>query len=1082
MLTVYKASAGSGKTFQLVVEYLKLLMINTYNYKQILAVTFTNKASSEMKSRILEQLYLLAKGDNSKYLEILKTALGHTEESIREKSRQVLKNILHDYNRFSISTIDSFTQRVIKAFNRELGISPNFALELDDGMVLEEAVDRMLAKVGQDKKLLKWLVKFSEEKITENQSQLIEEDIKSLGQELFKEKFQLFFPETEDSPYTRENLDSFRGRLGKITALFESTLKKNGKKAMQLIADSGFSVDDFSYKKTGVAGYFLNISEGRIKEPGTRILNAGQSADKWFAKGHKQKAILEGLVSAQLQPLLVEILAFFEKESTQYFTALAVSNQLRMLGILTDLKGEVKNLLHEKGLLQISGSNLLLNKIIGESDSPFIYEKVGGFYKYFMLDEFQDTSALQWENFKPLISNSLSEGNKNLLVGDVKQSIYRWRNSDWNILAGQVDTDFPNSAHESKTLSKNWRSDKNIIDFNNSVIEHLKSAFESNLFAETDDGEWEVFKGKFKKIYSDFKQGQGNLSDEAAGYVRVNFLEEDDFHANSIQLLIEQVKQLQDKGIKASDIAILIRTNKEGSQIVGGFLAEAKNKENEKYNLSVLSNESLFLHASRSVLFVMLVIDWLIDPDNKITKAALSQLWGSSIKQELAKKGISFSDKQQTLMFLGQEKEGWQLGENIECSFEAGLGQKLNELKQKALLASLDETIAEICGHFQLFKLENELPFLQTLIDKAGEIKNSISNDLSNFLYWWGEKGFKTSVNVNDEVDSIRLLTVHKSKGLEFKAVLIPFLNWKTSWSGNLAPTLWCSSGNEPFNQFPLLPVKASSGLENTFFKKDYFEEKANTYTDTLNLMYVAFTRARSVILINSIDTGKAGKSVNGLLKESLLQMSLKEPFGQCWNEDSTVFEFGELKQVRQEEKESDLVLIKKYEFNNFREKIKLRLNGEGFLVPGEHNKSVKNTGKVIHEILSGIQTIEDVEAACEQALFEGKIDEGERTRIQRQLLENIQQQEVKHWFDGSMEIINERNILTPGKTLRPDRIMVSGKNAIVVDYKTGSQKSDKYNSQVKRYAGTLKKTGFEKVDGFIWYISLNEVEKVGIF
>ncbi|MCG6187655.1 UvrD-helicase domain-containing protein [Maribellus maritimus] len=1083
MLTIYKASAGSGKTFHLVVEYLKLLMQNPFNYKHILAVTFTNKATNEMKSRILEQLHLLAEGEESKYLETLQNELNFKEENIRQKSRLVLKNILHDYNRFSINTIDSFTQRVIKAFNRELGISPNFALELDDSLVLEEAVDQMLSKIDQDKKLLDWLVKFSEEKITENQSQRIEEDIKALGKELFNEKFQLFFPDTKDSAtYTRENLDAFKKELGKIIAVFESTLQKKGYEAISSIENHGFSVDDFSYKRTGVAGYFLNLSEGKIKEPGARILTAEESSEKWFAKSHKQKAELQALVESKLQPLLSDILDFFRKQSIPYYSAVAVNNQLRMLGILTDLKEEIRKLLQEKGMLQLSDSNLLLNKIIGESDSPFIYEKVGNFFKYFMLDEFQDTSSLQWRNFKPLISNSLSEGNKNLLVGDVKQSIYRWRNSDWNILAEQVDTDFPAFIPETKALTKNWRSDKNIIAFNNSSIEHLKSALETNLFSGSDDKEWEILKEKFTHIYSDFKQEPGNTSVENKGFVQVNFLEEDEFQENSTQLLIEQVKKLQDNGFKASDISILIRTNKEGTQIIEEFLSAAKQQENTKYNLSVLSNESLFLHASRSVLFVMLMIEWLIDPENKITQASLLQLWESSIKPELARKGISFSVAQQTLDFSGKDKENWQLENDFDAAFGQELGSRLQEMQQKVLLTSLDETLTEICSHFQLFKLESELPFLQTLIDKAGEIKTSIANDLSNFLYWWNEKGFRTSVNVNDEIDSIRLITVHKSKGLEFKAVLIPYLNWKTSWSGNFAPTLWCSTETEPFNRFPLLPVKATSGLENTLFKKDYFEEKANTFIDTMNLIYVAFTRAESVLMINSINVQKTGKSVNGLFKESLQMMSSKAPFEDCWNEDETIFEFGELHPIQQEEKESNLVLIKNYEFNKFRDKIKLRLNGEDFLVPGKENKSVKNRGKIIHEILSAVQTKNDLETACKQALLEGRIDEDERISIQQELLENIDKPEVKHWFDGSWKILNERDLLTSVKILRPDRIMFSGKTAIVVDYKTGEQKQDKYKTQVKRYAKTLKETGFEKVEGFLWYVALNEVEKVGEF
>ena len=1074
MLTVYKASAGSGKTYQLVVEYLKLLMQNPYNYKHILAVTFTNKATSEMKSRILEHLNILAKGDNSVYLETLKSELNLTDEIIRHKSRQVLKNILHDYNRFSISTIDSFTQRVIKAFNRELGISPNFALELDDNMILEEAVDSLLAKIGHDEKLLEWLVRFSEEKITDNQSQRIEKNIISLGHELFKEKFQLFFPETKDSPYTRENIENLKNELGKIVALFETTLKKKGKEAIQIIDSNGFTVNDFSYNTSGVAGFLFNLSEGKIKTPGSRVLGALESAEKWVSKTHKQKTELQLLVENSLQPLLIEVIDYFDKESVNYFSANAVNEQLRMLGILTDLKEEIKTLLYEKGTIQLSDSNLLLSKIIGESDSPFIYEKVGSFFKYFMLDEFQDTSALQWKNFKPLIANSLSEGNKNLLVGDVKQSVYRWRNSDWNILAEQVNSDFPNFSPEIKPLAKNWRSDKNIIDFNNAIIEHLKSVFETTLFQNSDE-EWETQKIKFRNVYNDFKQEEGKKSTEKNGLVKITFLNKDDFYEHSTQLLIDQVKQLQNNGLKASDIAILIRKNSEGAKIIEEFLSAAKKEENADYNLSVLSNESLFLHASRSVLFVIAVIEWLIEPENKVTKVAILQLWQTCIKVELANKGVVFPQN---------ENELQRLDKNFENRMNSELGVALNQIRAKVMLTSLDETISEICGHFQLFKLENELPFLQTLIDKAGEVKSSISNDLPNFLLWWNEKGYKTSVNVNDEVDSIRLLTVHKSKGLEFKAVLIPFLNWKTFSTGTQLPILWCRSETAPFNSFPLLPVKAKSELTNTLFKKEYIEETANSYIDTLNLLYVAFTRAKSALFINTVNQETGGKDVNALLKESLQAMATKEPFETCWDEDKNIFEFGKLNSVQSKKQEAtNMVLINDYVFNNFHNKLRLRLKSDDSVLQDEHHqKSVKNMGRIIHEILSKIKTENDLNKACEQALYDGKIDENERLIIQQELGSSIQSPEVKHWFDGSWKVINERSLLTPEEVLRPDRIMVSGESAIVVDYKTGKQKSENYNRQVMNYAKILKETGFEKVEAFLWYVALNEVERVGEF
>ncbi|NQU52668.1 MAG: UvrD-helicase domain-containing protein, partial [Bacteroidetes bacterium] len=689
MLTVYKASAGSGKTFQLVVEYLKLLLENSYNYKHILAVTFTNKATNEMKTRILEQLHLLASNQPSDYLKILQNNT-YSEKEIRNKARQVLKNILHDYNRFSINTIDSFTQRIIKSFNRELGISPNFTVELDSDMILEEAVDRMLAKIDKDKKLLKWLKEFSKEKIQENYSQRIDDDIKALGKELFKENFQIFFPENSESVYSRENLDSFGKELNIIKVQFENTLKDKGKKGVQIIEESGLSIDDFSGKARGIGSVFSKYATGIPPNITATIKNASENVEKWYTKTNAKKDEIHVIVETKLQPLLNEILTFLENESQHYFTALAVLKQLRMLGILTDLKEEIKVLLQEKGVLQISDSNLLLSKIIGQTDSPFIYEKTGNHYNHFMLDEFQDTSTLQWNNFKPLLINSLAEGNKNLIVGDVKQSIYRWRNSDWKILAEQLNSDFSVQQIEHKVLEKNWRSDKNIIDFNNAVFDSLKENFEGTLLKEI-DSEDETFINKFNNIYDSFIQESGKPDAQTQGFVKVQFFPADEFKEESIHSLVEQVKELQNKGIKASETAILIRKNSEGTPIIEEFLSAANLPQNKGYNLSVLSNESLFLHASKGALFVMNTIELLIDPQNEISKVALLNLWIEWLKPELQNRGklVLSNNNQIQLDFTSNESQ--QINEQFQKLFDTELATRLLNIKEKILLTSLDE-------------------------------------------------------------------------------------------------------------------------------------------------------------------------------------------------------------------------------------------------------------------------------------------------------------------------------------------------------------------------------------------------------
>lgn len=1085
MLTVYKASAGSGKTFRLVVEYLKLILDNPHNYKHILAVTFTNKATNEMKSRILEQLNFIANGKDSATIQQLQKETEYSEQHIRSRAQQVLKNILHDYNRFSINTIDSFTQKVIKSFNRELGISPNFTVELDTEMILEEAVQRMFARIGDDKNLLDWLREYSRERIEENFSQRLDADIKRLGTEIFKERFQEFFPEDGETVYTRENLNTFVKDVRKVKVTFEATLKNKGNQAVSEMEKAELTPADFSGGAARSIGkYLVKMANGDQLEVNATMRNCSDDTEKWVTQSKQNREEIVMIVEQHLQPVLQEIISYFDQNFAHYNTALAVLKQIRTLGILIDLKEEIKELLHEKGILPLSDSNLLLSKIIGQSDSPFVYEKIGNYFKHFMLDEFQDTSGLQWQNFKPLVINSLAEGHDNLIVGDVKQSIYRWRNSDWNILAEKLHSEFTPGQLNNKTLQYNFRSDRNIIEFNNTIIEYLVAEFENRLFNEIENSEAHL--QRFKNIYSAHKQQPGKKDAPKTGFIQANFLENEDFTAASIGKLIEQVKTLQDQGISAEESAILIRKNSEGTQIIEAFLNAAKLPENKNYNLSVLSNESLFLNASKGVLFIVHVLELLVDPEDKIAIATLLFMWQSWLKPQLRKKGIVLNEQGEHQPSLFDEPEDWQLTRDYEDEFDQELGNLMETIRSKVLLASLDEAVTQIASISGIFKLETELPFVQTLMDKAGELKSSLSNDLSNLLLWWNEKGYKTSVNVNEEVSSIRLLTVHKSKGLEFKAVLLPFFNWSTEPGSNQLPILWCKPQRAPFNRFPLLPVQAGNTMKDSEFAPDYFEEKVNNYIDTLNLVYVAFTRAKSALIINSPEprlrkdgSETASTSMDYLFFKALQNPGIEEKYNTGLDEEHKVFEYGSVPAGDKHENENDTAVIDKFYFNDFSERLKLRFSGEDFLVESDSQHSEKNMGKLVHEILSEIETGDDVAAACTKALKAGKINETELTEIEQTIKRNLELKEVGNWFDGSFEILNEHDLLDKNMLLRPDRIMISEKTAVVVDYKTGEKIPSKYNRQIERYAKTLKATGFEKVDGYLWYLSSNEVEKV---
>ncbi len=1084
MLIVYKASAGSGKTFNLVFEYLKLIVGNPLNYRHILAVTFTNKAANEMKIRILNQLFLLSDQRESPYMEMLQDFLKLDADKIRKRAGEVLKNILHDYGRFSVNTIDSFTQRIIRAFNRETGVSPQYTLGMEDDPILREATDRLLSRIGTDNHLRKWLVEFSKEKIRDSYSHKIENDIRSLGNELFKEKFQIFFPEGKDSGYTRNNLEGLRKELQREIKLFDKELRGKGKKGVDIIAAGGFITDDFSGKSRGIANMFVKLEAGELPEITKSVKACAEDSERWYTVTSKKKREIFNIVETRLRPLLLEILKYREDNEAKYLAAKEVLSNIRVLGILADLREEIKNILHEKGILQISDSNLLLSKIIGDTDTPFIYEKTGNWFKHFILDEFQDTSALQWNNFKPLVANALAEGNSALVAGDVKQSIYRWRNSNWNILAFRINSDFPNFPPVEIPLDKNWRSRKNIIDFNNSLTGHLKQLFGEYLFSEPEE---EKYKKRFAHIYSNFIQQPGSSSNEISGMVEVRLLPDEDFYESSVDILIEQVKYLQDQGIEASDTAILIRRNEEGRRIIERFLALSGEPGSDKYNFSIISGESLFLSVSKGVNMVMLTISLLVDPDDKITQTALLHFWLSWLRPQLKKSG--------SFLKAGNVNEKYRdediTAENTGTLFDLELGAIIGGLKDKLLFLSPGEIVAEVCNSLGLFSLKSEIPFIQTLIDKVSEDKTTFSNDMSNLLLWWNEEGYKVSVNISRDMDAIRLLTVHKAKGLEFDAVLLPFFNWDTSWPFNKAPVLWCHTAISPFNRFPLVPVKAGKKLLKTVFSNDYIEEKAQSHIDNLNLVYVAFTRAKSALFVNCKDPcekrdrselpGRAS-SFNSLLVCALDRMAKESRYAGCWDEEEVLFRFGTLPLPAGKSEAAEPGWPEKYHYYDYRERIRLRMDSEDFIVDEGVNRSAKNRGKLIHDILAGVEQPDDFKLSCDMALAEGKINEDERKRLIAIFEEGLANPLIKDWFSGNYEVLNERNLLTGKEILRPDRIMIKGRKVTVVDYKWGEKMGKKYSGQISRYAITLKKCGFEQVDGYIWYLNLNEVDKVGVW
>ncbi|MCK5699530.1 MAG: UvrD-helicase domain-containing protein, partial [Cyclobacteriaceae bacterium] len=466
--SIYRSSAGSGKTYQLAIEFVAMAINNPNLFNKILAVTFTNKATKEMKERILSFLLLLANKDDAELLNQVKGKTRLSNEEICANAKIVIGKILHQYSQFSISTIDAFFQKIVKSFAKELGLLGNYKVEPDQDKIKLEIIEQIGDELGEDKELTNWLVDFSFTKVDENRSWNIRPQIESLANEVFKESFRPI--EKDLQKIDRKKFKSFLEQVRKIKIEFEKAMKIKAREAIDLMESHGLSVDDFSYKSGGPAGYFNRIITKKEFDPKSRVAAAIDDPEKWYAKSSPKKVEIQQVVEGGLQELTQAIVDHYNEHIQEYTTANEVLKNFYVFGILSQIIKKLKDYRQENDVMLISDVPVFLTEIIANNDAPFIYEKTGTWFQHYLIDEFQDTSGFQWQNFKPLVENGLSQEFKSLLVGDGKQSIYRWRGGDWNLILHQVKEDLRMYNPADKHLNTNWRSARKIIEFNNEVF------------------------------------------------------------------------------------------------------------------------------------------------------------------------------------------------------------------------------------------------------------------------------------------------------------------------------------------------------------------------------------------------------------------------------------------------------------------------------------------------------------------------------------------------------------------------------------------------------------------------------------
>ena len=1043
MIRIMKASAGSGKTFNLAKTYIRLLLTDEerYSYRHILAVTFTNKATDEMKSRILKELHLLATAPaDSPYFGDLVSSF-ESEEQLRRRAETVLCDILHDYGAFAVSTIDRFFQQTLKAFSREIGQFSTYQVELDKNSLVSESVDRVLDSLSEDnKELLGWLTQSVMEDLRKGKRYSLESNLKEVAMTLKSDEHRAAVEEfgiDEEKEYSKENLARMKKALSGVASSFRKEVKEAASDFVKAAGEFGLSNEDFSRKcfssvyDNAVAG-----ADDEPKYPTPTIFKNSEDFGKWFRKADLGRfASSEG----RLMPLIQKYCGVFAKKYKVYVTALRVSSVLNELGIAGDLDREFKALMKEKNVLSLDDSNVILRNIIDGTDAPFIYEKLGVRFEHFLLDEFQDTSRIQWDNFRPLIENSVAQGKENLLVGDVKQSIYRWRGSDWRMMAQEVQDEFQECGIE--TLDSNYRSLRNIVEFNNGFFEYASSALDDILGDSSDIS--------VRRIYSDAAQlvKSGSGSD---GSVEVVFCDKDDEMRN----ILEAVERVRANGARYGDITVLVRDNNHGSDVAMYLMDNGVN---------VISDDSLRLKSSVVARQVVSLLSSVGNEDDTI---------GSYLAGEL---DVNVGD--------------------LFCL-------SLSDLCER-LLRILRDRDPEL--------FESETQYSQALMDFVQDYAAVNGNSIDGFLKAWREADPKISSPADPE--SVRVMTIHKSKGLEFQHVIFPFAEGVGLFRSESHWTRPSVAGTElegivdgVYNVFLSKPEK-----EDSLFRDGSVKEMRFQFVDNINAFYVALTRpVKGLTIISATPPEKITSAVavpavpkrafqappcdytdfSQILYTYLYCYGSALGFAKEESDGSIVFSKGEVFDYSTLERKTEVVAeltpgYPSYPLNpsvedpdsDVRERGRLKFSADSIdFFCDESKTDARLNGTVLHGILSEVLTPSDIPDAVRRAFEAGEIDAGQ----EKAYLDLLTLRVSSHpeWFssDGA-EILNETQLIdTDGEVYRPDRVVIKDGRVTVLDYKFG-ERNRRYRRQVEHYADIYRRMGYSEITPVIWYVLKDEVE-----
>ncbi len=1088
-LTVYKASAGSGKTFTLAVQYIKLLVMaeEPAEYARILAVTFTNKATGEMKDRILSQLYGIGHSlsGSQAYFKALRAALRNeaadmfTDDELRRRCREALHQILHDYSRFRVQTIDAFFQTILRGLAHELGLTANLQVEISDAEVLSKAVDRIVDRLQDEPQVFEWLYSLVRERIANDQRWDVTREVKNFGRAIFNEDYLLRGEQLRQRLTDPDFMRTFIRQLNEMSAIPVERLKSAGAQIEHAVYDAGISYTDFSNGKT-LSVFVEHLKDGDIDvEPGALITKWASNPLTMVRKAdqHRSELIEAADVVGSLLSDLVESLPKIQFQANSARLALA---HLKPLCLLDAIDREVADINAETSRFNLAKTPILLSRMVGESDAPFVFEKIGALLHHVMIDEFQDTSSLQWKNFRVLLLESLAKGGRNLLVGDVKQSIYRWRGGDWRIL-GNIEHGMmppPQIQH----LNVNRRSADIIIHFNNEFFREAARSLDQVSAVEIT-----ILRGTFSFVeaYADVKQYTpaedaaavgGSTSEPQAslsspGFVSVTVLNTADYPKRSdwqpviLEDVKEQVRELHAKGLPYSAMTILVRNNSDMAPIIDSFAEDADMPP-------IVSDEAFLLSASPAVEAIIAALR-VLDDDTDVISAYYLRTQIPSLPPE-------------------------------------GLSTELFRLPLYELVETLYRDL-----HLDAFAHQDAYIF--GFFDAVLDFQHSESADIHSFLAYWDERLSRQAIPAG-QVNGIRIMTIHKAKGLEFHTVFMPFCTWAFE-RDRATDLLWCAPSQEPFNELQLLPITPNSKTApNSVFNRDYAEEHLLSRLDELNALYVGFTRPACNFYAwavgNADGLNKSKRTVGDLIATII-------PNGTLLGEPmltSDEANDGKKSATKQENRLTPTatpidITMHSYPLSaTFRQSNRSQdflaslpsqteaLDDEEASMVDEHYRQQQylELGRLLHSVLQQIATLDDVPRVLDSLEHEGVISrfapDGTYVSVRRSDLETwfargFSNPQVASWFSDEWTLFNECSIVSLDAETRqpvnhrPDRVMVSadGTRVVVVDFKFGRPRST-YEQQVKNYMSLLAAMyPAAIVEGYLWFVYSSRVTPVSL-